>query len=211
MATVVREKSQLAVFHEVRWETYLALLADEEMQRGRMAYDEGTLEIMSPSMNHEIIKTTIGRLIETLGLELDLDIIGAGSTTLTRFDLKRSVEPDECYYFHDVQHARETGQLSLPDDPPPELVIEVDLSSSRIRQSIYAKLGIAESWRFAKNRLAMYRLQADGQYLEVERSVVLPQLTAADLTRFLALRETLNEAQIVRQFRDWIRENFGAK
>ena len=138
-------------------------------------------------------------------------VIGAGSTTLKRADLQKSVEPDECYYFYDVRGPRETGQISLPDDPPPDLAVEVDLtSSSRIRQRIYARIGIAEVWRFAKDQLEMYRLQEDGSYLPIERSVVLPQLTASDLTRFLALHTTHNEAQILRQFRDWVRANFGA-
>ena len=212
MATVLQEHDQRVVFHNVRWETYRTLLADEGISRARMAFDQGTLEIMSPSHKHENINNLIGRMIETLTMELDIELHSAGSTTLLRADLESGVEPDTCYYLSNSYQIRESDEILLPDNPPPDLAIEVDISrSSLVRRRIYAKLGILETWRFAGDRLEMYRLNDEGEYSQIERSMLLPQLGVSDLQRFLALRGTLSETQLLRQFRDWVRENFGAK
>ncbi len=82
----------------VSWPTYLALVESSENPRGRMAYDRGVLEIMSPSMLHENSASLIGRMIESWSLEMDIEILGAKSTTLKRPDLEKGVEADECYY-----------------------------------------------------------------------------------------------------------------
>ena len=83
------------VLDNISWSTYVAILNDSTNRRGRITYDQGVLEIMSPSKGHEKIKTLIGRMIEVFTMELSLEIESAGSTTFKRQDISRGFEPDE--------------------------------------------------------------------------------------------------------------------
>ncbi|MDY7002474.1 MAG: hypothetical protein SWX82_00485 [Cyanobacteriota bacterium] len=83
----------------VRWETYQALLLDlAESPSKKLIYDQGALEIMTPLPEHEINKGFLGRLVQTTTEVLGLEISSLGSTTLSREDLQKGIEPDECYY-----------------------------------------------------------------------------------------------------------------
>ena len=87
----------------LRWPQYVTISdALPEWPRLRLTYDRGNLELMAPSWNHEWWKRRFGLVIPILGVELDLDIQGGGSTTFRREDLERGLEPDECFY---VEHA----------------------------------------------------------------------------------------------------------
>src|SRR4051812_35754367 len=88
------------VLRGVSWDVYESLLGQLERagQHLYLTYDRGNLEIMPPSPFHERYKTILGRMIETMSVELDIPIVGLGSTTCRREDLKRGLEPDECYY-----------------------------------------------------------------------------------------------------------------
>jgi Uma2 family endonuclease len=72
------------VLDNVTWAAFEALLAAEGPDRGRMAYEEGTLEIMSPSSEHEKLKSRISRLLSIYTEEVGIDVEAMGSTTLKR-------------------------------------------------------------------------------------------------------------------------------
>src|SRR5437870_11777990 len=92
------QKDEPLVLENIRWSTYQALLRDLGDRPIHLTYDQGRLEIMTLSAQHEIVKTVFGRIIEQLTLELDIPIRSLGSTTIARKELKRGIEPDECYY-----------------------------------------------------------------------------------------------------------------
>ena len=75
------------VLENIRWSTYEAILEDIDNRHGRITYDQGVLEIMSPSKLHEKITEVIGRLIQTFTEESGIDIESAGSTTFKRRDV----------------------------------------------------------------------------------------------------------------------------
>src|SRR5207248_8848460 len=142
----------------------------------QLTYDEGRLEIMTLSPQHEILKKFIGRLIEQLTLELDIPIKSLGSTTIARKDLERGLEPDECYYIGRERLVRGRMKISFRKDPPPDLAVEVDVSRSSVsRQRVYAALGVPEMWRY-DGELHVLHLQANGEYVERERSLSFPFL-----------------------------------
>jgi hypothetical protein len=97
MSTISSPAEQRVILDNISWPTYLAILEDVENRRGRIAYDQGVLEIMSPSKVHEQIKRLIGRIVEAFTEQLQLDVVSAGSTTFKRVDLARGFEPDECW------------------------------------------------------------------------------------------------------------------
>lgn len=198
----------------ISWDVYESLLRQLERANQKMylTYDRGTLEIMPPSPFHERFKTIIGRMIETMSLELNIPIASLGSTTFRRETLARGLEPDECYY---VQHEPRMGsrnEIDLATDPPPDLAIEMDYSPHAIdRDHIYAALGVPEIWQFdGKSLRGVYRGDT-GEYRPVETSVAFPFLRLADFERFLLMAHTASENVAVRAFRDWVRDNLPSK
>lgn len=208
MSTVPFLAEQRVILDHISWQTYLAILNDAENCRGRMTYDRGVLEIMAPSKLHEQVKRLIGRMVETFTEELNIDVMGAGSTTFKHEDLDRGFEPDECYYVQHAADVRGKVEIDLLIDPPPDLLIEVDISRSSLNKfGIYRALGVSEVWRYDGERLRFYVLQADA-YVEVQDSLVLPPLSASQLSHVLSQRLGESETALIRGFRQWVQETF---
>lgn len=199
----------------VSWETY-ELLVEEDPNRSapRFFYDRGVLEIVSPSFEHEQIARVIASLVEELAVELDIDVVGAGSTTFKREDLARGFEPDAGFYFSEnAAQVRGKRRISLDaGDPPPDLVVEVDITSpSASKLPIYARLGVTEVWRHDGDRLMILRLRQDeeqGYYAEVPESALLAptKVSGESLTRFVEEGLTSRRPAWTRGVREWARE-----
>ena len=146
MVTTRTFSEQRVVLRNISWQTFETMLAEMGNDRAsRMAYDRGTLEIMTPLLPHEYWNRLIERLIFVLGEELNLEILPTGSTTLKREHLRRGAEPDSSYYIRNEARVRNKIAIDLSNDPPPDLVVEVDLTSSSLdRFQIYASLGVSE-------------------------------------------------------------------
>jgi Uma2 family endonuclease len=192
------------VLENIRWSTYQALLRDLGDRPIHLTYDEGRLEIMTLSPQHEILKKFIGRLIEQLTLELDISIKSLGSTTIVRKDLERGLEPDECYYIAQEPLVRGRMKINFKKDPPPDLAVEVDVSRCSIsRQRVYAALGVPEMWRY-DGELHILHLQANGQYAERDRSLSFPFLPMAQVETFIHQITELDENTLIKNFRHWL-------
>ena len=88
-------------------------------------------------------------IFATLADELEIDFSNAGSTTFDRQDLEKALEPDTCFYVEQADVMRGKKRINPLTDPPPELVIEVDVSSTSLNKlPIYASLGVSEIWRW---------------------------------------------------------------
>ncbi len=166
---------QRTVLHNISWETFEALLRDTGEDRGsRFAYDCGVLEIMTPLFEHENPKSNFGNFIIALAEELGIEVRSAGSTTLKRKVSKRGIEPDTCYYIQNELAIRGKQTLDLENDPPPDLAIEIDITSSSVNKlGIYSALGVAELWRYDGQNLKFYQL-IEGQYVECKFSIAFP-------------------------------------
>jgi Uma2 family endonuclease len=164
---------------------------------------------MAPSPPHENYKKVLGRFVETLTEELNIEIKSLGSLTCTREDLARGLEPDQCYYIQNEAVVRTLDEIDFNQDPPPDLVIEIDISSSSInRLSLYAALGVPEVWRYDARAITIYRLEGE-RYQACDRSPTFPQITPAEVMRFLELRKTMGETSLIRSFRKWVRSQQG--
>src|ERR1700723_3051315 len=108
----------------VPWDVYVAFCDGVGERYIRMTYDQGELEIMSVSPKHDNGKKRLGRLVETLTEELDIDIASYGSMTCRREDLLRALEPDDCYWIANELLVRGRVDLDLEYDPPPDLSLE---------------------------------------------------------------------------------------
>ncbi len=178
----------------ISWATYEGLVAENDSPGKRVVYDRDTLEIMSPSAEHERYHKLLGRLVEAFTLERNIPIHSTGGTTLKAPLTERGIEPDESYFITEEAIVRCVRNLDLAHDPPPDLAIEVEISRSSIdKLAIYADLGVAEVWFYDGESLRMHVLQSDETYKIKTRSSQLPQLTTEILEGFLARRHESDE------------------
>jgi Uma2 family endonuclease len=196
---------------DASWELYEKLLHDIGDRPIRVTYDQGRMEIMSPSPEHEKPKKLLGRMIEALTVELDMPVASLGNTTFRRRETAMGLEPDECYYFRNELKMRGKTRLDLKKDPPPELVVEIDITSRSVpRQPIYAALGVPEIWRYDGRRMQCLHLK-DGGYHVNKMSISFPFLEPALLRRFIDIAATEGETAMHRQFVAWVRKNRWAR
>jgi Uma2 family endonuclease len=205
-------ETQRVVLHNISWQTYQALLTDMGNHRSsRLAYDRGILEITMPSDLHEFIKHLLERIIIALTEELNLKVRGVGSVTLNRDDLERGVEPDSGFYIQNASRIR-GRKLDLSTNPPPDLVVEVDITSPSTRRlQIYQSLQVPEVWRCTAQALEIKQLK-NGEYVDCEFSAAFPMLSAADLLRFLEQgQDTDDDNAVIRSLRTWIQQQQNSK
>lgn len=189
----------------ISWQTYQALLSELSDRRLRLTYNQGNLEIMVPSPEHEFYKTLMGRFVETIAEELKIKIHPLGSTTFAREDLGRGLEPDECFYIRNQAAVKGKKRLDPTQDPPPDLVIEIDItSSSRDRMASYAALGVPEIWRYDGKVFQVYQLQ-NQEYQLSEASLAFPNIAIAEIVHFLEQSATTDYLDLVAAFRDWLK------
>ncbi len=207
MRIVLPSANERILLREVSWASFLKILEDlGDHRSGRVAYDRGTLELMSPSPRHERIKILLSRFLEALTEELHIEIQGVGSTTLLREDIQRGLEPDTSYYITNEVQVRGRTDMDLGRDPPPDLAVEVDVTRKSLdRFPIYAALGVPEVWRYREGVLEIYQLRQGGQYENTEGSTLFPGFPVREIARFLDLKEPIDDNRRVAMFRAWVR------
>jgi Uma2 family endonuclease len=197
---------QRVIFHHLTWEAYQQILqALGEHRSARLVYDSGTLEITMPLEAHEFYSELIGRFIYFLVSERGLKLKSMGSTTLDRADLDKGAEPDKAYYIQN--QARVAGKtVDLSQDPPPDLVVEVDITHTDIdKLALYARMGVSEFWRFNGQVWLIYQL-AGNAYQEVAMSPTFPVVPKEKLYEFLAQAQ-IDEIEAEKSLRQWIRQS----
>jgi Uma2 family endonuclease len=203
-----RPRGNSITLHGIDWRTYSCLLRAFENRSGvRLTYDRGSLQIMTPLLEHESPAALLARFVIVLTEELGLGVRSGASVTLRRRKRKRGLEPDGCWWIAGEPLMRGKRHLDLRTDPPPDLAVECDVTSSSLnRMGIYAAVGVPEVWRYDGTDLTFQLLQPDGTYAAHPTSRAFPFLTPADLTAFLALAASTEENALVRQFRDRVRQ-----
>jgi Uma2 family endonuclease len=197
---------QRLLVRDVTWEEFETIVEELGEHRGaRLAYAHGVLEIMAPLPEHEGDKEIISDLIKALLEELDKEFWCLGSTTFKQ-PTTHGLEPDQCFY---IQHEAAVGgkkRLDLRYDPPPDLALEIDLTS-RTHPTIYAALHVPELWRLAHGQLFIYVLQGN-DYVEVPESPTFPQLPLRTvIPEYLARSKIEGRNTTLRAFRRWLRES----
>ena len=197
---------QRVLLENISWHLFESLLeALGDDRSSRLAYDQGALEIMTPLLPHEHSKRLIEKLIDILVEELNLNIKSIGSMTCKRKDVSRGIEPDSGFYIQNEPLVRDRQEIDLDRDPPPDLMLEVDFSNSSLNKlPIYSALGVTEIWRYAEGNLQIYQLQ-QGKYIPVNDSPAFA-IPLTEIPRFLEQSNQIGEAQMLRMFRVWVRE-----
>jgi Uma2 family endonuclease len=194
------------LLHRVSWQEFEAILDEMGEHRStRLAYYQGTLEIVAPLPKHERAKVIIADLLKILLDELDCNWEPLGSTTLKRQEMESGIEPDDCFYIQN--HALMIGkeQIDLSVDPPPDLALEIDVTS-KTQLSAYEALRIPEIWRYEDNKLRVYGLRA-GKYVKLQNSPTFPEFPVVEgILQFLEMSQTAGTRPALKAFRIWVRE-----
>ena len=210
MATVMnppKTAEARVVLPNVSWETYERLLTDlSDCSAPRLTYDRGKLEIMSPTAKHEQVNRSIELLVRNTTLEVNIEVRSLGSTTFKREDIERGFEPDSCFYVQNERAIRGKEELDLSVDPPPDIVVEIDVTTSSInKRSLFAQFAVPEVWRYDGEKIEILKLVSSA-YVKSETSSVLPFITAKVLTDFIAESLTLSGLEWMKQVREWAQQ-----
>ncbi|BAY30261.1 hypothetical protein NIES2107_21050 [Nostoc carneum NIES-2107] len=191
---------------DVSWSAYKNILAElGENRNSRISYSQGMLEIMAPLPEHEVSKKIIGNLVEILLEELDIEFWSLGSTTFDQEKMDAGVEPDDCFYIQNEATVRGKDRIDLTVDPPPDLAIEIDITS-RTRFNNYQVLGVPELWSWKGNRLEI-NVMINGKYVASTASAVFPNLPIAQIIpEYLMRSKVEGRNATMKAFRAWVRE-----
>jgi Uma2 family endonuclease len=194
------------ILTDISWEEYEQLLAFLGDSSGaRVTYDNGRLEIMSPSQKHENLTKIIERLVYAIAEETGVAVESLGSTTYKQEVLARGVEPDACFYIKNADRIIGNEGIDLKTDPPPDIVVEIDIShESKTKFAIYAGMGVSELWHYADRQARIYSL-IDQRYVEISASGILPFITGEVLSRFLEQSNLVGQTATLKSFREWLR------
>lgn len=206
MVTAESPPEQRMVLYHVSWETYERLLHDyEQCSSPRFTYDRGILEIMSPFSEHEAFGRFLDFVLAAWADATDTLVRITGSTTYKREDLQRGFEPDSSYYIQHEAAVRGKERIDLRVDPPPDLVVEIDITHSSLdKLSIYAQVGVPEVWRYDGARLHLLVLRK-GTYVAGTQSGVVSPLTADALLVLLQGVAEQDAATWLRRAQAWAR------
>ncbi len=190
----------------VSWHEYQRLLdCLDERPRFRLTYNLGDLHIMTKTFRHESFAALFSPLILVLCEELGIEVIGAGTTTLSSENTLSGAEGDDCYYFDHLTEVGEKDRLDLTVDPPPDILVEVDITNpSTNKFPIYATLRIPEIWHFDGTVVTFYQLQ-EMEYLSTTHSVKFPFLLADVLPPLLQQGKKEGTMKMMRNFRAWVK------
>lgn len=147
------------------WADYEALLTsrrDAAAIKIRFNAHTQEISIMAPLAGHgrriDSLVDLVKALLRSQGREWD----SSHPVTLKRFQ-QAGAEPDACFYIQNWQAVLGKDRLDLSHDPPPDLAIEMDLTSLTDLE-IYQVLGVPEEWIYRLGQLSLYVLTPEGYY-----------------------------------------------
>ena len=198
---------QQLLLKELDWQKFEEILSElGEKRASRLSYSNGILEIMVPLPEHEKDKEIISYMVQILLEALNINFEPLGSTTFKNERMNQAVEPDACFYIDNYQAVIGKNRINLENDPPPDLAIEIDLTS-RTRLDNYRLLGVPELWRYNQNGLQINLLQ-EGEYIESSISPNFPNIPIIELiNKFVKQSQKLGRSEAIRNFKKWLMDN----
>lgn len=198
---------QQLLLKELDWQKFETILSElGESRSSRLSYSNGMLEIMVPLPEHEKDKEIIGEMIKILLDARNINFEPLGSTTFKHKRMNQAVEPDACFYIQNYQAVIGKNRLNLEIDPPPDLAIEIDITS-RTQLDNYRFLDVPELWRYTQNGLQINLLQ-NGEYIGSSISPNFPNIPIVELiNKYVKESQEVGRSETIRNFKVWIKEN----
>ena len=194
------------VWKDVSWNFYRAMLRDFDERPSRVNYDGGTLEIMELPLEHERYKAVLGLMVGLVALTFRIPMARGGSLTLRR--TAKGLDADQCYWIANESVMRTKKRIDHRTDPPPDLVIEIDVMPSFVdRRKVYAALAVPEMWVGGRDaKVAAFALET-GAWQPIEHSRSFPFLRVTDLNPFVARIGVDDDTTVLADFAEWLRRS----
>ena len=209
MATATIVGTDTCISIPATWELYLGLLeARGERNRPKYTFVDGRLTVVSPGMNHELVKKRLAMMIEDMLEILGIDFLPCGEVTLRKtLKSQAGTEADETYYLTNLERVDGKEKIVMGEDPPPDLAIEVVFwHGEHDALEAHRLIGVREVWVCKHGELAFLVLGKDGQYTESSRSSLLPFLESNELAEWLYRPNIVSGTKFKRLFRAWATE-----
>ncbi len=190
---------------DISWQMFEKILEElGETRAARVSYSNGMLEILTPLAEHEDDKVIIGDLVKALLEELEIEFRSLGSTTFKNEAMAQAVEADDCFYIQNEAAIRGKKRIDLSVDPPPDLAIEIDITS-RTKFNNYEALRVPELWRYNGRKLQINVLQ-EGKYVESDTSYNFPNLPIGEVIhQYVEQSKIVGRNSTMKTFRNWVR------
>ncbi len=161
------------------WDDYETLsqqLGDRSIPR--LKYRLGEIWLMSPlpepGRNVHIIASVVTTILDHLGKEYE-----AFTPVTMKLPQRSGIEPDYCFYIDNWQAASGKKRINWETEPPPDLIIEVDLTSYTDVND-YLVYKVPEVWLFKNDVVTIYRLEGD-RYTVNNSSRYFPDIEVLNL------------------------------
>ncbi|MFP4298431.1 MAG: Uma2 family endonuclease [Spirulinaceae cyanobacterium] len=169
--TIVKFPGTIADYEEI-----LQRLGDRSIPRLR--FRDRHILLMSPLPQHGNEIDVISDLIKVLLRHRGRDWQSFHPITL-RYGKEAGLEPDACFYIENYQAILGKRKLDMSIDPPPDLAIEIDVTSfTRIED--YIPLAIPEVWIYKTNELSIYCF-TNNSYVETNTSLIFPDFSIKEI------------------------------
>ncbi len=194
--------SQRISLHHIPWEIYVSLTEVlSDISAPRMAYYAGTLEFMAPTSLHEQIHRLFADIVDAIAESRDIDVVHTVSTTFQHADVEAGIEADESFYIEHAAAISPSQGIDLDRDPPPDLVVEVDITNSSMRKlPLVAALRIPEVWRYTASQVEIHVL-ADGVYQAAAERRSFPDISHDFLKQLISQGQVQTRRQWLRYLR----------
>ncbi len=189
----------------VEWEDYAQLLAElGNDYHGRISYDNGRLEIMSPLPVHEEFANMVLWISREITRALGVKLETRGSMTIRSVRQRKGAEPDTCFYVQNAIRIIGKRDLDFDVDPPPDIVVEIDVTNeSQAKFPIYAALGVPEIWRYDGHTASFYTL-VNAAYIVTASSRVFSFLPSTLLAQWIEHSKTDGQDATLDTVRAWM-------
>ncbi|MGB0562734.1 MAG: Uma2 family endonuclease [Spirulinaceae cyanobacterium] len=187
------------------WQDYQALCE----QRGdgsipRLKYRSGEVLLMSPLPKHgrdaHLIAAAITTLLDAQDQEYD-----AFTPVTMQLPEESGIEPDYCFYIEHWQAVSGKERIDWRNDPPPDLVLEIDITSYSDVQD-YLPYRVPEVWLFRKQKLLIHQLQGN-EYIVQAESQYFPDINLSDIVaRCLQIAYERNTSAAIRDLKRRLQE-----
>ncbi|AFY38293.1 protein of unknown function DUF820 [[Leptolyngbya] sp. PCC 7376] len=204
---LTKQRANRVLLQNIGWQQFENILLELGETRGsRIAYCDGTLEIMTPLPEHEYYKEVISDALKEYADASDIDYESLGSTTWRKQLKMAGLEPDNCFYFQNEPLIRGQLEYDLNQDPPPDLALEIDLTSKSLeRFPIYARLGVPEIWSYEEGKITIYLLK-NNEYQISENSLALPRISVDKMMDLIEDNRPLGRRAIRKAIRAWAKQ-----
>ena len=178
------------------YEQILEQLGDRAIPRIR--FQDNQIILMSPLPEHGNEIDVLSDLIKAILRHQGKDWHSFHPITL-RYGKEAGLEPDACFYIENYQAILGKQKLDMSIDPPPDLAIEIDVTSfTRIKD--YISLAIPEVWIYKKGELNIYKL-ANNSYLATDTSQIFPDFPVKQiLPKYVNLAWSVGSSVALREF-----------